>query len=120
MFRCVHNASINHLKTISKFKQHVSTEYLENVKLEFFDEIVSKEQCAKIESAIEELPNQCRKVIEMSRIEGMSYKEIAEKLNISHRTVDTHITKATKILRQKLIDFSGSSALLLMLLTSKM
>jgi len=57
-----------------------------------------------IEKAIGELPEQCRKVFEMSRYEGLKYWEIAEKSGISVKTVETHMSNALKILRITLKD----------------
>jgi len=57
-----------------------------------------------VEKAIAELPEQCRKVFECSRYEGLKYKEIAERLGISVKTVETHISNALKILRVTLKD----------------
>lgn len=57
-----------------------------------------------VEKAIGELPEQCRKVFELSRYEGLKYKEIAERLNISVKTVETHMSNALKILRINLKD----------------
>jgi len=57
-----------------------------------------------VEKAISELPDQCRKVFELSRYDGLKYKEIAEKLNISVKTVETHMSNALKILRLNLKD----------------
>jgi RNA polymerase sigma-70 factor (ECF subfamily) len=56
-----------------------------------------------VEKAIDELPERCREVFNLSRKEELSYKEIAEKLNITESTVNTQISKAIKIL-QKAID----------------
>ena len=56
------------------------------------------------EKAIAELPEQCRKVFEMSRYEGLKYKEIAERLGLTVKTVETHISNALKILRVTLKD----------------
>ena len=56
------------------------------------------------EKAIGELPEQCRKVFELSRYDGLKYREIAEKLGISVKTVETHISNALKILRVTLKD----------------
>ncbi len=55
--------------------------------------------------SLEALSPKCRKVFEMSRIEGNKNQEIADKLKISKRTVETHISQALKILREKLIDY---------------
>ena len=57
-----------------------------------------------VEKAIIDLPKQCRRVFELSRYEGLKYKEIAERLGISVKTVETHISNALKILRITLKD----------------
>jgi len=54
--------------------------------------------------AISELPEQCRRVFKMSRYKGMKNREIADRLNISLKTVEMHISLALKSLRAKLRD----------------
>lgn len=51
------------------------------------------------------LPEQTRRIFEMSRYENLSYKEIALRLNISTKGVEFHITKALKVLRVALRDY---------------
>ena len=46
------------------------------------------------------MPEKCREVFELKRYEGLKNKEIAEKLNISTKTVEKHITKALSLLKQ--------------------
>ena len=58
-----------------------------------------------VEKALNELPEQCRKVFELSRFEELKYKEIAERLCISVKTVESHIVKALKIFRMTLKDY---------------
>ena len=57
-----------------------------------------------VENAINNLPEQCRKAFELSRYEGLKYKEIADKMGVSVKTVETHISNALKILRVTLKD----------------
>ncbi|SEN45218.1 RNA polymerase sigma-70 factor, ECF subfamily [bacterium A37T11] len=59
-----------------------------------------KEMVAQIEQGVSSLPEKCQLVFRLSREEGLSNKEIAEKLEITVNTVDTHLTKALKLLRQ--------------------
>jgi len=57
-----------------------------------------------VENAINELPEQCRKAFELSRYDGLKYKDIADKMGVSVKTVETHISHALKILRVTLKD----------------
>jgi RNA polymerase sigma-70 factor (family 1) len=70
------------------------------------DQIISdweSEDLSKlINHYIEKLPDQRKKVFILSRQQNLSYQEISCKLNISVRTVESHIFKALKFLKNKL------------------
>ena len=55
-----------------------------------------------VRAAIAELPQRCREVFELSRVQGLRYAEIAEAMDISVKTVETQMGKALKLLREKL------------------
>lgn len=86
----------------------------ENVRLRFLKEAWSGETEAMpsysekddfdrmLESAISALPEKCRSVFLMSRMDGMKNQNIAENLGISLKAVEKHITRALKELRTKL------------------
>lgn len=59
----------------------------------------------KADSAIKNLPVQCRHVFELSRFKKKKYSEIAIDLNISIKTVEAHISLALKKLREELKEF---------------
>lgn len=76
---------------------------------------VESELREKINAAMEKLPPVCREVFYMNRFEGLKSAEIAEKKEISVRTVEAHIGKALKILRVELAGYLPSSLIALVL-----
>jgi RNA polymerase sigma-70 factor, ECF subfamily len=66
-------------------------------------QIEENELMIKLYTAIEQLPDKCRQVFEMSRFEELKQQEIAEKLGISVKTVKNHITIALKQLSKSVI-----------------
>jgi RNA polymerase sigma-70 factor (family 1) len=62
--------------------------------------LIYEELYDQIEAAIQALPKQCRTIFLMSRHQDLKYKEIAEILNISIKTVDTQMGRALKYLRK--------------------
>ena len=78
--------------------QQRSVEASSHVDLE--EEIEAAELSAQISGAIEQLPKKCRQIFILSRKEGLSYNEIAEKLGISVKTVENQIGIALKKMRQ--------------------
>lgn len=58
-----------------------------------------------IEKSIANLPPRCAEIFRMSRFDGLKTHEIAEKLQLSNRTVETQISNALKVLRKDLKDY---------------
>ena len=63
------------------------------------DQLEADEMNIVIQQTLAELPERCRTVFVMKRIEGLSLKEIAARLDISPKTAENQITKALKILK---------------------
>ena len=68
-------------------------------------QLFEKELADRIEKAIESLPPQCRKIFRLSRVEEMSYSQIAASLQISENTVKTQMKTALSRLRNALKDY---------------
>jgi RNA polymerase sigma-70 factor (ECF subfamily) len=64
-----------------------------------------------IQSTLTNLPERCSKIFKMNRFEGLKYKEIADKLSISVKTVEANMGKALKAFRQNLKDYVGTIVL---------
>lgn len=58
-----------------------------------------------INQALEALPEQCRIIFQMSRFEELKYREIADRLGLSVKTIENQMGKALRIMREKLADF---------------
>lgn len=71
-----------------------------------------------INGEVEKLPEKCQLVFKYSRHQGMSIIQIAQKLNIAEKTVETHLTKALKFIRGSLRN-AGIFLLSLFLLLGK-
>lgn len=89
-------------------KEAFSEYYLEhNVEYSFIteEEVAYNELESKIQQCIDLLPERRREIFVLSRIEKLTYKEIAERLNISENTVDTQIRHALNSLRHQLTEY---------------
>ena len=72
------------------------------------DLIVASELLQSVNKAVRELPPKCRVVYKLVKEDGLAYKEVAEVLNISSRTVENHIATAVRKIAAALnIDFSS-------------
>ncbi|MFD1257968.1 RNA polymerase sigma factor [Mucilaginibacter terrae] len=83
------------------------------------DYLEAKELEQRLFLAIKKLPPQCQEAFTLSRFEQLSYKAIAERMNISVNTVEKHVGKALNILRKELGRLDISLILLLVMLSNK-
>ena len=67
--------------------------------------VLSWELQEQLNKALSHLPEKCRVIFEMAKLEGKKYAEIAEELNISVKTVENQMGKALQIMRLQLKDF---------------
>ena len=67
------------------------------------ESLYRKENAELLHSLIESLPPQRRQVFHLIKIEGRSYDEVGQLLNVSSSTISDHIVKATKQIRQRLL-----------------
>lgn len=107
LFAMVRNACINHLKHCNVIEEHrlehvVRTKgeerlYHTDFSFEPEQKLLYMELQEQINQVIDKLPGQCREVFLMSRFERLKNKEIADKLQISIKTVEKHISKALSV-----------------------
>lgn len=107
LYKCIYNDSLNYLK-----HEKVKTKYQDfrkNTTNQLSESAAAKVELSELHfnlrESLNDLPEQCRTIFQMSRFEELKYREIADQLGISIKTVENQMGKALKILRLKLVDF---------------
>jgi len=107
LYRMTHNACLNKIKQLQmQAEHHEMIAYCSIASSNQVEQTLAhKELRQQIELAIATLPERCRQVFLLSRMQNLSYVQIAQQMLISPNTVETQIVKALKILRTKLKDY---------------
>lgn len=107
LYTSAYNRSLNHLRDNKKFDRNKEGELYPDKEMQwnYSDHLDGLELEVKINHTIDSLPEKCREVFVLSRFEGLKYNEIAEKLNISVKTVESQMSKALSVLRQNLKEY---------------
>ncbi len=101
LYRSVHN------EFVDQYRKRKSVSALEKKYIEEMERIVTRDDdflerlLSFVQREIQNLPPKCKKIFLMSKEEGCTNLEIAERLDVSKKTIEYHITKAFAILRQK-------------------
>ena len=111
MYRAVYNNTLQVLKEKNSLQPIESLHGTYEVIFsdEIFDTAETKEIQYIIEKTLEKMPERVRKIFELSRFEGLRYREIAEHLSISIKTVEANMGKALKLFRKSLHEYVVTS-----------
>lgn len=113
LFAAVKNQCVNTIKhkiveqkhsdsTMAQLKElEINYYQSDNAYTQLFEGEINK----KLEESIKTLPEQCRITFELSRNKGMKSHEIAKKMDVSVRTVETQIYRALKVLKESLKEY---------------
>ncbi len=104
LYNAVRNRSIDYLRK-EKVIIPLSDSLGDLQEAPFQDLVEEAELNNRINSTINKLPERCREVFVLCRFEGLKYAEIAEKMNISVKTVEMQMGIALKKLRKSLSDY---------------
>ncbi len=111
LYRAVYTRSVNVLKRRNVDAGRLAAiEDINNMRMEYYNGInddplhrmENAELRRKIEDTINMLPEKCRQVFRMSYLNGMHNNDIAEELQLSVRTVEAHMYRALRFLRERL------------------
>jgi RNA polymerase sigma-70 factor (ECF subfamily) len=103
LYRAVRNRALNTIRNDRVRRQavpHLILEAPHGTSGE--SELIEGELETAARAAIADLPPRCREIFELSRFQGLRYSEIAERLGISIKTVETQMGRALKSLRERL------------------
>lgn len=105
LFVSVKNKCLDLLRKRNSFAkiQEISTKH--DTAVESYDHFVLSELESLFISSLEKLPERCREIFELSRMQGLKNREIAAQLNLSEKTVENQMTKALHILKEELKDY---------------
>jgi RNA polymerase sigma-70 factor, ECF subfamily len=106
------NRTLNHIRDNKKMQEGELSDYAYQLKAPDEPGMESEEFRKMIQQAVAQLPERCRQVFVLSREDEMSYKEIAQNLDISVKTVENQIVKALRLLREYLGPFIDRALLI--------
>lgn len=106
LYGAVYNECLNklrHRQVKANHQQYVTHLMKDNNETSAGIELLDLKE--KLQQALNELPEGCRTIFQLSRFEELKYQEIADRLSISIKTVEAQMGKALRILRVKLVDY---------------
>lgn len=106
LLRAVRNSCFDefrHLEIVRQYESDPDHSVLDSYDTENY--ILYSDLSAHLQQALDQLPAAYREAFEMNRFEGLKYREIAVRLNVSERTVEVRVGKALEMLRKLLKDF---------------
>lgn len=105
LYKMVHNRCLNRIRdaqTREKYKVYNAAQLEQGYEN---DPGAASELNERILQALDTLPTECRRIFELSRFEELKYREIADQLGISIKTVETQMGKALRLMRTELADY---------------
>ncbi len=106
LYKAVYNKCLHYIEHKTVINKLVAT--VEHSEMAYYspsDALQTDELYAAYKKTLNQLPERCREIFQMSRKYGMKYSEIAEKLSISLKTVEANMGKALKEFRHSLAEF---------------
>lgn len=107
LLRSVQNSCLDELRHKGVVREHesYSSTFSASDNIDTENYVLYSDLHNHLNEALSKLPESCREAFEMNRLEGLKYREIAEKLNVSERTIEVRIGKALSLLRSHLKEF---------------
>ncbi len=98
---------LEHLVIRQTYAKQISDEYRDLIATGSQDEVEMHELNAVIKATLMQMPERCSRIFRMNRFEGKKYREIADILSISIKTVEADMGKALQLFRKSLKEYAG-------------
>lgn len=107
LYRAVNHECLNYIKhqKVKMTYQDHTTSFEQQSSDNAGNKLYYQELELKLKDALNELPEQCRTIFQLSRFEELKYAQIAAQLGLSVKTVETQMSRALKKLRVQLADY---------------
>jgi len=110
LYQSIRNNALHHIQHLAvreTYTQHVLSDFEETSPSENLENIEVQELNNIINATLKKMPERCSTIFRMNRFEGKKYREIAEILSISVKTVEADMGKALQFFRTSLKEFTG-------------
>ena len=110
LYQSIRNNALHYLQHIAireTYAQEIVHEYQDIIPVENQENIELHELNRIINATLQQLPERCSQIFRMNRFEGKKYREIAEILSISVKTVEADMGKALQLFRKSLKEFTN-------------
>jgi len=98
---------LQHLAVRETYARDITGEYQETIQSGDQEEVELQDLNRVISATLQQMPERCSRIFRMNRFEGKKYREIAEILSISVKTVEAEMGKALQLFRKSLKEFTG-------------
>lgn len=115
IFTIAINIIRKHFKSKAYISRYFESEVYNDFDIQTSEKITYDSLLQYIKNLVETMPERRREIFQKSRFEGQSIKEIAEELNISHKTIENQLTEALRFIRKNLIKENAPFLLFCML-----
>lgn len=115
LYQSVKNKCLNHIRNKKTQSSHLTIIDSKDYEAPTaFGDLSTEELNDKLYEALEQLPPKCRQIFQLSRLDGLRHKEIADKLDLKVKTIENQIGIALKMLKHHLADYLHTIVLLLL------
>lgn len=110
LYQSIRNNSLHYLQHLAvreTYAREIVNEYMEMDTAENQENVEMQELNRVINATLQQMPERCSRIFRMNRFEGKKYREIADILSISIKTVEADMGKALQLFRKTLKEFTG-------------